>query len=56
MILDDGGDATLYILLGARAEGETDLIEVPKSEEEAVIKADQETHGRKPRLVREGAT
>ena len=38
MILDDGGDATLYVLLGARVEeGETDLIEVPKSEEEAAI-------------------
>jgi adenosylhomocysteinase len=38
MILDDGGDATLYILLGARVEeGETDLIEVPKSEEEEYL-------------------
>ncbi len=38
MILDDGGDATLYILLGARVEaGETDLISVPKSEEEEAI-------------------
>jgi len=38
MILDDGGLATLYVLLGARVEeGETDLIEVPKSEEEAAI-------------------
>jgi adenosylhomocysteinase len=38
MILDDGGDATLYILLGARVEeGETDLIEVPKSEEEVAL-------------------
>ncbi len=35
MILDDGGDATMYILLGARVEaGETELIEDPKSEEE----------------------
>lgn len=35
LILDDGGDATLYVLLGARVEnGETDLIEVPTSEEE----------------------
>ena len=35
MILDDGGDATLYVLLGARVEaGETDLITVPTSEEE----------------------
>ena len=40
MILDDGGDATLYVLLGARVEeGETDLIAIPKSEEEAAILA-----------------
>src|SRR5210317_1769218 len=38
MILDDGGDATLYVLLGARVEeGETDLIAVPKSEEEEAV-------------------
>ena len=38
MILDDGGDATLYVLLGARVEaGETNLIEVPTSEEEEAI-------------------
>ena len=38
MILDDGGDATLYVLLGARVEtGETDLIEVPSSEEEVAV-------------------
>ncbi|MEM1386856.1 MAG: adenosylhomocysteinase [Pseudomonadota bacterium] len=38
MILDDGGDATLYVLLGARVEeGETDLIEVPQSEEEEAL-------------------
>ena len=38
LILDDGGDATLYILLGARVEnGETDLIEVPTSEEEVAV-------------------
>ncbi|GMG85279.1 adenosylhomocysteinase [Paralimibaculum aggregatum] len=35
MILDDGGDATMYILIGARVEeGETGLIETPTSEEE----------------------
>jgi adenosylhomocysteinase len=39
MILDDGGDATLYVLLGARAEAGEDIISVPQSEEEAVIKA-----------------
>ena len=38
MILDDGGDATLYILLGARAEAGEEIIAVPTSEEEEVIK------------------
>ncbi len=38
MILDDGGDATLYILLGARVEnGETDLVSVPTSDEEVCL-------------------
>ena len=38
MILDDGGDATLYILIGARVEaGETSLIENPGSEEEEYL-------------------
>jgi len=38
MILDDGGDATLYILLGARVEeGEEDLISVPRSDEEEAL-------------------
>ena len=38
MILDDGGDATMYILMGARVEaGETDLIETPTSEEEEYL-------------------
>ncbi|MEX0283355.1 MAG: adenosylhomocysteinase [Paracoccaceae bacterium] len=38
MILDDGGDATMYILIGARVEeGETDLIETPTSEEEVAF-------------------
>ncbi|RWR47268.1 adenosylhomocysteinase [Sinirhodobacter ferrireducens] len=38
MILDDGGDATLYILLGARVEaGETELIAVPTSDEEVCL-------------------
>ncbi|SDE63728.1 adenosylhomocysteinase [Limimaricola pyoseonensis] len=38
LILDDGGDATMYILLGARAEaGETGLLDVPTSEEERVL-------------------
>ncbi|WP_341759955.1 adenosylhomocysteinase [Candidatus Endowatersipora endosymbiont of Watersipora subatra] len=35
MILDDGGDVTLYILIGSRVEeGQTHLIQRPKSEEE----------------------
>jgi len=39
LILDDGGDATLYILLGARAEAGEDILAVPGSEEEEAIKA-----------------
>ncbi len=38
MILDDGGDATLYVLLGARAEAGEEILPVPQSEEEEVIK------------------
>ncbi len=38
MILDDGGDATLYILMGARVEGgENELIRNPQSEEEEAL-------------------
>lgn len=38
MILDDGGDATMYVLLGARVEaGETGLIDTPTSEEEEAL-------------------
>ena len=39
MILDDGGDATLYVLLGARMEAGEDVLAVPTSKEEEVIKA-----------------
>ena len=38
MILDDGGDATLYVLLGARIE-EGEEFGIPSSEEEEVIQA-----------------
>lgn len=38
LILDDGGDATLYILLGARYEAGEEILKVPESEEEEVIK------------------
>lgn len=38
LILDDGGDATLYVLLGARMEAGEDVLSVPTSEEEEVIK------------------
>ena len=40
MILDDGGDATLYILLGAKAEKDAKLIANPKSEEEECLYAE----------------
>ena len=39
MILDDGGDATMYILLGARAEAGEDVLSSPSSEEEEFLKA-----------------
>jgi len=38
LILDDGGDATLYVLLGSRMEAGEDVLSVPTSEEEEVIK------------------
>ena len=38
LILDDGGDATMYILMGARAEaGDTKFLENPNSEEEEFL-------------------
>jgi adenosylhomocysteinase len=40
MILDDGGDATLYILLGEKAEKNPALIAHPKSEEEECLYAE----------------
>ena len=40
MILDDGGDATLYVLLGARAEKDPSVLDkTPGSEEEGVLYA-----------------
>jgi adenosylhomocysteinase len=40
MILDDGGDATLYILLGSKAEKDPSLIAHPTSEEEECLYAE----------------
>ena len=37
MILDDGGDATMYILLGARSEAGEDVLSNPQSEEEEIL-------------------
>ncbi|KFB78504.1 MULTISPECIES: adenosylhomocysteinase [Candidatus Accumulibacter] len=37
MILDDGGDATLLLHLGARAEGDASVLASPTSEEEAIL-------------------
>ena len=38
LILDDGGDATMYILLGAKAEdGDNEFLENPSSEEEVAL-------------------
>ncbi len=44
LILDDGGDATMYVLIGARVEeGETQLLETPQSEEEEYLFAQIKT-------------
>ena len=43
MILDDGGDATMYILLGARAEAGETVLANPASEEEEFLKAQLES-------------
>ncbi|MBL8905503.1 MAG: adenosylhomocysteinase [Rhizobiales bacterium] len=40
MILDDGGDATLFILLGSRAEKDPSLIANPTNEEEECLYAE----------------
>jgi adenosylhomocysteinase len=37
LILDDGGDATMYILLGEKAEKDASLLENPGSEEEVAL-------------------
>ena len=37
MILDDGGDATMLVLMGARAEQEPSVLDNPASEEERVL-------------------
>ncbi|WP_438995928.1 adenosylhomocysteinase [Candidatus Puniceispirillum sp.] len=42
MILDDGGDATMYILLGARAEAGETVLAHPATEEEEYLKAQLE--------------
>ncbi|KQT83973.1 adenosylhomocysteinase [Aurantimonas sp. Leaf443] len=39
MILDDGGDATMYILTGARAEAGEDVLSNPGNEEEEIFVA-----------------
>ncbi|MFT5114578.1 MAG: adenosylhomocysteinase [Parasphingorhabdus sp.] len=37
MILDDGGDATMLIILGAKAESDLSVLDNPTSEEETVL-------------------
>jgi adenosylhomocysteinase len=48
MILDDGGDATLLVLLGSRAEADPSILDKPRNEEEealyAAIKRRLKTH------------
>ena len=37
LILDDGGDATLYLVLGEKAEADPSVLENPQSEEEKIL-------------------
>ncbi len=37
LILDDGGDATLYVVLGAKAENDPSVIEHPTNDEETAL-------------------
>ena len=37
LILDDGGDATMYIILGEKAEKDPSVLDKPKSEEEIAL-------------------
>ncbi|RIJ31010.1 adenosylhomocysteinase [Henriciella algicola] len=37
LILDDGGDATMYIILGEKAEKDPSILDKPKSEEEIYL-------------------
>ena len=39
MILDDGGDATLLLMLGAKAEQDASVIAKPTNEEEVALYA-----------------
>nr|WP_319391879.1 adenosylhomocysteinase [uncultured Cohaesibacter sp.] len=39
LILDDGGDATMYVLLGAKVDAGEEIIPNPGNEEEEVVKA-----------------
>ncbi|WP_334174621.1 adenosylhomocysteinase [Pseudoxanthobacter sp.] len=39
MILDDGGDATMLVLVGSKAETDPSVLENPKNEEEAIFYA-----------------
>jgi adenosylhomocysteinase len=50
MILDDGGDATLLLHLGARAESDLSVLSAPGSEEERVLFA-----AIKARLLKDGS-
>ncbi|MBL4786915.1 MAG: adenosylhomocysteinase [Cohaesibacteraceae bacterium] len=39
LILDDGGDATMYVIMGAKADAGEDFLPNPDNEEEEVLKA-----------------
>jgi adenosylhomocysteinase len=55
MILDDGGDATMYLQLGEKAEADPSTLGEPKSEEEPTSSRRSASASKcKPGLVRQG--
>ena len=54
MILDDGGDATSYIIFGAKMEAGDEVLKNPENEEEEAMKAQiLKENGFQSRLVSE---
>ena len=56
MILDDGGDATMLVTLGSKAEHDASVLNNPESEEESVLFSNSRTPQAATRLVLEDSS